>query len=83
MARRRDSTPGTPATTALSRAGVTFDAHPCPHDPAAASYGLEAAAHSQGVESTTVVRVATFAVARIRASSSSRSPGARTLALRM
>lgn len=35
---------GTPATTALSRAGVPFELHPYDHDPAAASYGLEAAA---------------------------------------
>ena len=44
MARRRDSAPGTPATTALTRAGVAFDPHPYDHDPAAASYGLEAVA---------------------------------------
>jgi Cys-tRNA(Pro)/Cys-tRNA(Cys) deacylase len=35
---------GTPATTALTRAGVAFEVHPYDHDPAAASYGLEAAA---------------------------------------
>lgn len=35
---------GTPATTALSRAGVSYQLHPYEHDPAAASYGLEAAA---------------------------------------
>lgn len=34
---------GTPATTALARAGVTFEVHPYDHDPDAASYGLEAA----------------------------------------
>ncbi len=34
---------GTPATVALQRAGVAFVAHPYPHDPGAASYGLEAA----------------------------------------
>ncbi len=34
---------GTPATTALSRAGVTFTLHRFQHDPAAPSYGLEAA----------------------------------------
>jgi len=35
--------PGTPATVALSRAGVAFTAHVYEHDPAATSYGLEAA----------------------------------------
>ena len=35
---------GTPATTALTRLGVAFAVHPYDHDPAAASYGLEAAA---------------------------------------
>jgi Cys-tRNA(Pro)/Cys-tRNA(Cys) deacylase len=44
MARRRDPGAGTPATTALTRAGVAFEVHPYEHDPAAASYGLEAAA---------------------------------------
>jgi Cys-tRNA(Pro)/Cys-tRNA(Cys) deacylase len=34
---------GTPATTALARAGVTFTEHRYDHDPAAPSYGLEAA----------------------------------------
>ena len=34
---------GTPATAALAAAGVPFVAHPYSHDPAAASYGLEAA----------------------------------------
>jgi len=33
----------TPATTALTRAGITFAVHPYDHDPAAPSYGLEAA----------------------------------------
>jgi Cys-tRNA(Pro)/Cys-tRNA(Cys) deacylase len=35
---------GTPATAALSRAGVPFTEHPYEHDPGAASFGLEAAA---------------------------------------
>ena len=34
---------GTPATVALTRAGVPFSEHPYEHDAAAASYGLEAA----------------------------------------
>lgn len=34
---------GTPATVALTRAGVAFTVHSYHHDPAAASYGLEAA----------------------------------------
>jgi Cys-tRNA(Pro)/Cys-tRNA(Cys) deacylase len=34
---------GTPATTALTRLGIAFGVHPYEHDPAAPSYGLEAA----------------------------------------
>jgi Cys-tRNA(Pro)/Cys-tRNA(Cys) deacylase len=34
---------GTPATVALTRAGVAFEVHTYTHDPAAHSYGLEAA----------------------------------------
>ena len=34
---------GTPATVALTRAGVAFTTHAYEHDPAATSYGLEAA----------------------------------------
>lgn len=40
---------GTPATVALTRAGIPFTARPYDHDPRAASYGLEAAA-ALGVE---------------------------------
>lgn len=40
---RRDPS-GTPATVALTEAGVAFSQHVYEHDPAAASYGLEAAA---------------------------------------
>jgi Cys-tRNA(Pro)/Cys-tRNA(Cys) deacylase len=43
MARRKGASAGTPATTALTRAGVDFGVHPYEHDPAAPSYGLEAA----------------------------------------
>jgi Cys-tRNA(Pro)/Cys-tRNA(Cys) deacylase len=43
MARRREASAGTPATTALTRAGVDFAVHPYELDPAAPSYGLEAA----------------------------------------
>ena len=43
MARRKETSAGTPATTALTRAGVEFSLHPYEHDPAAPSYGLEAA----------------------------------------
>lgn len=44
MGKRRDTGAGTPASTALTRLGVSFGVHPYDHDPAAASYGLEAAA---------------------------------------
>jgi len=35
---------GTPATTALDRAGISYSTHPYRHDPRAESYGEEAAA---------------------------------------
>ena len=44
MGKRREASAGTPATTALTRLGLDFAVHPYDHDPAAASYGLEAAA---------------------------------------
>jgi Cys-tRNA(Pro)/Cys-tRNA(Cys) deacylase len=43
MAKGRRTSTGTPATVALTRAGVPFTTHAYEHDPAAASYGLEAA----------------------------------------
>ena len=43
MARRSKGDSGTPATTALTAAGVAFTSHPYNHDPAAPSFGLEAA----------------------------------------
>jgi Cys-tRNA(Pro)/Cys-tRNA(Cys) deacylase len=39
----RTSSGGTPATVALTRAGIEFRLHEYAHDPRAASYGLEAA----------------------------------------
>ncbi|MEO7447437.1 MAG: Cys-tRNA(Pro) deacylase [Humibacillus sp.] len=36
--------PSTPATLALDRGGIAYSRHPYEHDPAAASFGLEAAA---------------------------------------
>ena len=39
----RRPTGGTPATVALERAGIAYSQHPYRHDPAVASYGLEAA----------------------------------------
>ena len=49
MAKRRRSGGGTPATVALDRAGIAYEIRAYEHDPAAASYGLEAAA-ALGVE---------------------------------
>lgn len=43
MGRSKKGSAGTPATVALTRAGVPFTTHAYDHDPAAASYGLEAA----------------------------------------
>ena len=40
---RKQASQGTPATAALAAAGVPFVLHPYAHDPAAASYGMEAA----------------------------------------
>jgi Cys-tRNA(Pro)/Cys-tRNA(Cys) deacylase len=40
---KRGPAGGTPATVALTRAGVAFTTHSYEHDPAAPSYGLEAA----------------------------------------
>lgn len=40
---KKSSSSGTPATLALTRAGIPHTVHPYEHDPAAASYGLEAA----------------------------------------
>ena len=40
---RNNSSQGTPATAALTAAGVPFVLHPYTHDPSAASYGAEAA----------------------------------------
>ena len=40
---------GTPATVALIAAGIAFTEHPYAHDPAAASFGLEAA-EALGIE---------------------------------
>ena len=44
---QRDKSVGTPATVALTKAGITFTSHTYDHDPAAASYGEEAA-HALG-----------------------------------
>jgi Cys-tRNA(Pro)/Cys-tRNA(Cys) deacylase len=43
MSKKSRGTTGTPATQALTRAGVAFTTHPYEHDPSASSYGLEAA----------------------------------------
>ncbi|KRC90134.1 cys-tRNA(Pro)/cys-tRNA(Cys) deacylase [Terrabacter sp. Root85] len=56
MAKQRAADgPSTPATVALDRAGVPYTRHPYEHDPAAASYGLEAAA-ALGVEPSRVFK---------------------------
>ncbi|WP_114906424.1 Cys-tRNA(Pro) deacylase [Ornithinimicrobium murale] len=55
MARNRATTGGTPATVALERAGVAFTPHAYEHDPAAESFGLEAA-HALGVDPARVFK---------------------------
>jgi Cys-tRNA(Pro)/Cys-tRNA(Cys) deacylase len=46
---------GTPATAALTRAGIEFTTHSYAHDPAASSYGLEAA-EALGLDPATVFK---------------------------
>jgi Cys-tRNA(Pro)/Cys-tRNA(Cys) deacylase len=43
MGKSKKGSTGTPATVALTRAGVPFTSHAYDHDPSAPSYGLEAA----------------------------------------
>ncbi|ADB31712.1 ybaK/ebsC protein [Kribbella flavida DSM 17836] len=43
MAKTKQAGQGTPATVTLTKAGVPFTTHAYEHDPAAKSYGLEAA----------------------------------------
>lgn len=52
---RKGATSGTPATVALERSKVPWTPHPYEHDPAAASYGLEAA-QALGVEPGRVLK---------------------------
>ena len=46
---------GTPATVALTRAGIAYSLHPYDHDPRSASYGLEAAT-ALGVDAARVFK---------------------------
>jgi Cys-tRNA(Pro)/Cys-tRNA(Cys) deacylase len=55
MARRRHAGGVTPATLALTAAGIAFELHHYEHDPRAASYGLEAA-DALGVEPARVFK---------------------------
>lgn len=43
MAKKQKPAGGTPATVALTAAGIDYSLHPYEHDPRAESYGLEAA----------------------------------------
>lgn len=52
---RKSAAQGTPATAVLTAAGVPFVLHPYPHDPAAASYGAEAA-DALGIEPARVFK---------------------------
>ena len=52
---KKTSAAGTPATVALTRAGVSFTLHAYEHDPAATSYGLEAA-ETLGLDPATVFK---------------------------
>lgn len=55
MARKKAAGGGTPATVALDRAGVEYAVRAYEHDPAAGSYGLEAA-QALGVEPARVFK---------------------------
>ena len=55
MAKRDARQPGTPATVTLTKAGIAFTSHVYEHDPAAASYGLEAAT-ALGLEPSVVFK---------------------------
>ena len=52
---RKATAGGTPATVALTRAGIDFTLHPYVHDPRATSYGLEAA-EALGVDPERVLK---------------------------
>lgn len=52
---KRKSVGGTPATVALTSAGIAFEARAYEHDPRAASYGIEAA-EALGVEPARVFK---------------------------
>ena len=43
MAKKQSGGASTPATVALTRAGITFSAHAYPHDPSTTDFGVEAA----------------------------------------
>jgi Cys-tRNA(Pro)/Cys-tRNA(Cys) deacylase len=55
VAKRTRGDGGTPATVALTAAGIAFTPRPYAHDPAAASYGLEAA-EALGIDSGRVFK---------------------------
>ena len=55
MAKKTNATAGTPATVALTRAGIRFTALTYEHDPRAAAYGLEAA-EKLGIEPAPAAR---------------------------
>jgi Cys-tRNA(Pro)/Cys-tRNA(Cys) deacylase len=53
--KKRKAAVGTPATVALTRAGIAFTVHAYDHDPTAPSYGLEAAT-ALGLDPATVCK---------------------------
>lgn len=58
---KKDKAGGTPATVALTRAGIAFTLRAYEHDPSAESYGLEAAS-ALGVEPERVLKTLLVAV---------------------
>lgn len=61
MAKRSDAAAGTPATIALTRAGIRYATHGYEHDPRAAAYGLEAA-EKLGIDAERVFKTLLAAV---------------------
>ena len=74
---RKATAGGTPATVALTRAGIDFTLHPYVHDPRATSYGLEAA-EALGVDPERVLKTL---MAVVDPSAGAGRPGTLTLGI--
>jgi Cys-tRNA(Pro)/Cys-tRNA(Cys) deacylase len=81
VARKARPGGGTPATVALTSAGIAFEVRSYAHDPRAESYGAEAA-EALGVDPARVFKTLLASLDRCRASSTSRRSPARWVAAR-